>query len=188
MAEYSFTWPSNPSENDTVIYDDRLWIFDGTKWVLQGSAAFVPVKGDKGLTGDTGPAGPQGPIGAQGIQGDQGIQGPAGTGLNFKGYLAAVGNLPANGNTEGDAYVVGTSGTTEVYAWLDDNGGLAWVNLGPISGPTGAPGQDGQDGSPGEQGPQGEVRVKDTIGAPVRGDRGEMFIDQNNVIYVTTGR
>jgi hypothetical protein len=54
------------------------------------------VQGPVGPAGSSGPAGPTGP---------QGIQGPAGIGINFKGQVATIANLPANA-AKGDAYLV----------------------------------------------------------------------------------
>ena len=124
MADYVINWPLDPNADagtDKVIYDDRLWQWDGDKWVLQGSAAFIPVKGDTGLTGDDGPEGPQGQPGPRGSQGIQGFQGPAGTGLNFLGVKNSVQDLPASGDHEyGDSWVIeNPAGYTEprVYTW-----------------------------------------------------------------------
>lgn len=63
----------------------------------------VEARIDRGVLGPTGPQGPQGPTG------------PQGTGINMKGTVATVADLPATGNTVGDGYVVLANG--HVYVW-----------------------------------------------------------------------
>ena len=63
----------------------------------------VDARIDRGVLGPTGPQGAQGPTG------------PQGTGINMKGTVATVGDLPATGNTVGDGYVVLANG--HVYVW-----------------------------------------------------------------------
>lgn len=94
----------------------------------------------------TGPAGPPGPPGADGAPGPQG---PAGLGLTFRESVAAVGNLPATGNTTGDARVVTATG--DAHRW----NGTAWINIGPIRGPQGPAGATGAQGPQGPSGPTG---------------------------------
>lgn len=55
---------------------------------------------------DRGTAGPQGPAGPTG---------PQGTGINMKGTVATIADLPATGNVNGDGYVVLADG--HVYVW-----------------------------------------------------------------------
>jgi len=55
--------------------------------------------------GGIGPAGPVGPTG------------PAGTGINMKGTVPTVADLPATGNTVGDGWVVLADGN--VYVWSE---------------------------------------------------------------------
>lgn len=194
MADYVINWPVNPNADDStdkVIYDDRLWQWDGDKWVLQGSAAFIPVKGDTGLTGADGPEGPQGQVGPRGTQGQRGIQGPAGTGLNFLGVKNSVTDLPTSGDHDyGDSWVIeNPSGHDEprVYSWGDNNGVDSWIDMGPIVGAQGVPGANGQDGLQGPKGDPGEVKIVEVTGAPAKGPRGRLYMDSNNLLYVTTG-
>lgn len=63
----------------------------------------VVVTIDRGVAGPQGPTGPLGPTG------------PQGTGINMKGTVATVNDLPATGNTVGDGYVVLANG--HVYVW-----------------------------------------------------------------------
>ena len=63
----------------------------------------VEARIDRGVLGPTGPQGPQGPTG------------PQGTGINMKGTVPTVADLPATGNTVGDGYVVLANG--HVYVW-----------------------------------------------------------------------
>lgn len=110
-------------------------------------------QGPAGLQGTGGPAGPTGPAGPNG---SQGIAGPAGIGINFKGEVAAIANLPANA-AQGDAYLVQADDSLQVW----DSGTSSWVNGGSIQGPqgpvggAGPAGVAGPQGSTGPQGPQG---------------------------------
>jgi hypothetical protein len=63
------------------------------------------IRGPEGPPGAQGSPGGQGPQGPAGPAGAQGIQGPAGIGINFKGQVATIANLPANA-AKGDAYLV----------------------------------------------------------------------------------
>jgi len=58
---------------------------------------------DRGAVGPAGPMGPTGPTGAQG------------TGINMKGTVPTIADLPATGNVNGDGYVVLADG--HVYVW-----------------------------------------------------------------------
>lgn len=91
-----------------------------------------------------GPQGIQGIQGIQGPQGIQGIQGATGTGLQLKGVVALVANLPPTGNTAGDAYLVTNDG--HVYIW----NGSAWIDGGALQGPQGPQGPQGIQGVPGD--------------------------------------
>ena len=93
----------------------------------QGPAGPQGPQGPSGLQGPIGPAGPSGPAGPTG---SQGIQGPAGIGINFKGQVATVANLPANA-TKGDAYLVQADDSLRVW----DSSTSSWVNGGSIQGP-----------------------------------------------------
>lgn len=129
-------------------------------WAAAGS-----LKGPQGIEGSQGVAGPAGPAGAdglQGIQGEQGIPGPegpqgiqgiegaAGTGINFRGQVATVAELPASAE-QGDAYIVQADDSLQVW----DATSSSWVSGGSIQGPQGIAGAQGSKGLQGEIGPAG---------------------------------
>lgn len=132
-------------------------------WTNTGS-----IRGPQGLPGPAGSPGgpgPQGPQGNPGPQGDPGPQGPpgqAGTGINMRGTVPTVADLPATGNTEGDGWIVETvAGDPErsnvLFVWDEDTS--QFLDLGGIAGPPGppgAPGSPGATGVPGAPGEQGE--------------------------------
>ena len=100
-----------------------------------------------GADGVEGPAGPTGP------------QGPAGMGINLKGHVATVADLPATA-TQGDTYIVDADGNA--YSWSDaDN---TYLNIGKIVGPQGEQGIQGPQGIQGETGPQGPAGVDGAVG------------------------
>jgi hypothetical protein len=114
--------------------------------------------------------GPQGPPGATGPAGPTG---PAGVGINMKGQVATVGDLPPSGNTVGDAYTVTADGN--LYVWDGDS----WNNVGPMqgpagpTGPAGATGPAGPTGATGSQGPPGTTGATGSQGPQgVKGDTG----------------
>ena len=114
--------------------------------------------GPPGPIGPTGPAGPAGGTGPQGPPGPQGPQGAAGTGITFKGSVPTSNDLPASGNTQGDAYLV----QADDSLWIWD--GTTWVDGGSIQGPPGVQGPQGPQGVPGPMGPVGTVYDSDQIG------------------------
>ncbi len=71
-----------------------------------------------GPTGPTGPTGSNGANGATGPSGPSGPTGPQGQGLAVLGAVATVGDLPTVGNTQGDSWVVQSTGI--VYVWTPD--------------------------------------------------------------------
>ncbi len=105
--------------------------------------------GPPGPPGATGATGPQGPPGVEGPAGEPGPQGPPGLGLNVKGSVPTVGDLPPTGNQPNDAYTVESTG--DMWVW----NGTQWVNAGPVRGPQGPPGPQGQQGPPGATGATG---------------------------------
>lgn len=112
--------------------------------------------GAAGATGPAGPAGPIGPEGPAGPQGPTGPQGPAGTGVTIKGSVPSSADLPASGNTEGDAWITQDTG----HLWVWD--GTQWVDAGLIQGP---PGPAGPQGATGPQGPAGAAGGTGATGA-----------------------
>jgi hypothetical protein len=96
-----------------------------------------------------GPPGPPGPPGT----GFEGPPGPQGTGLTFREPVATVGALPPSGNQAGDLRIVEATG--DAWVWDADATPPAWVNVGPIRGPTGPAGSAGPAGANGAAGPPG---------------------------------
>ena len=94
--------------------------------------------------------------GPTGSQGRQGVKGDPGAGVQVKGSVATVGDLPG-GAAAGDSYIVTATG--DLHVW----NGTAWVNTGPVQGPQGIQGPQGTQGAQGIQGPQG---VPGTPGTP----------------------
>ena len=120
---------------------------------IQGPSGIQGLPGADGAAGTQGvpgEAGPQGPAGVDGPQGQQGIQGAAGTGINFRGNVATVADLPA-GAAQGDAYIVQADDSLRVW----DSVTAAWVDGGSIQGPQGIAGEQGIQGAQGEVGPAG---------------------------------
>ena len=119
--------------------------------------------GPAGVDGATGPAGAQGPPGTDGAAGPPGPQGPigetgaAGTGINIKGQVPTVGDLPPTGNADGDAYVVVDTG--DLWIWDSETG--TYINAGPIQGPKGDAGPQGPVGA---QGPKGDIGAQGPVG------------------------
>lgn len=124
-------------------------------WVF----AVIGNPGTAGLAGATGPAGPGGANGTSGATGPTGATGATGQSLTLQGTVANVGALPA-GAPLGATYLV--EDTSELYIW----NGLAWINGGRFTGPTGAIGPTGATGSTGSTGPTGaagrSINIKGT--------------------------
>lgn len=100
----------------------------------QGPSGTPGAQGPPGTPGADGAPGPQGPAGPTGATGPTGPQGPAGTGINLKGQVPTVGDLPVSGQEVGDGWII--SDTGDLYIW----DGTDWINAGPIVGPAGPPG------------------------------------------------
>jgi len=125
-------------------------------------------QGVPGTPGAQGPKGDTGSTGPQGATGPQGPEGAAGTGINFKGQVATVGNLPS-GAADGDAYVVTATGDM----WVWDAATNTWINAGPIQGPQGPVGPQGVQGPQGVKGDPGTTGATGPTGAQgVKGDTG----------------
>jgi hypothetical protein len=152
-----------------------------------GATGATGAKGTTGAVGSPGPAGPTGPIGptgptgqqgtqgakgdpgAAGVQGPEGPTGPqgaAGTGINMKGSVPTVADLPPAA-ADGDAYIVLSNG----HLWVWEASG--WFDSGPIVGPPGPTGPQGPQGNVGAIGPtgaQGPIGLTGAQGA--KGDPG----------------
>jgi hypothetical protein len=140
----------------------------------------------KGLQGDKGDKGDKGNKGDQGIQGDSAyklatdagfsgnmaqwllsLRGADGRGLIIKGTLASMAELNAiTGQQPGWGYVVSTAGQNVLYAW----DGIAWIDLGDLTGPTGATGKSAL-----ELAQQADPTIVDlpSFIASLKGDQGE---------------
>ena len=70
----------------------------------------------------------------------KGEPGEPGVGINMKGEVNTIGELPTTGNDLGDGWLV----NGQLYVWLeDDKGALGWHDAGKIQGPEGPQGNDG---------------------------------------------
>src|SRR5262245_14780271 len=122
---------------------------DGVLKVSVGGAwRNISLTGPQGPQGAAGPQGNQGvagPAGPQGVQGPTGPQGPMGKGIEVKGTVPSAPELPASGNTDGDAWVTSDTG----HLWVWDQETQTWIDAGQVQGPP------GPQGPPGAQGPQG---------------------------------
>lgn len=141
---------------DTANLAISYWEPDANAWVNTASSGPAGPIGPEGPQGPQGPQGPAGVAGAQGLAGPAGpagAQGPAGVGLNIKGSVATVNDLPGGAATN-DAYLV--NATSHFYVWT----GSAWLDVGQLQGPQGPQGPaglDGAQGAQGSQGPQGPI-------------------------------
>lgn len=102
-----------------------------------------------------------------GLRGPAGPQGPQGEGMEIKGIVATVADLPSGAN-QSDVYLVGTASPYVAYIWLND----AWTNLGEVAvGPAGPPGPQGPQGPQGETGATGATGPQGPQG--IQGPPGE---------------
>lgn len=156
--------PVPPGTSYFVLSTGTVWLNDGTTWtdigMVQGPAG---QDGAKGATGDTGPQGPPGatgalgPQGATGPAGPTGPQGPQGTGLQIRGTVPNVSNLPPTGNADGDVWYV--TGNGHLYVW----GMGTWNDMGQTAG---VPGPSGPTGATGPTGPQGPAGLPGQMQSP----------------------
>ena len=123
---------------------------------IQGATGATGAQGVIGATGPTGSQGLTGPTGSQGLQGDTGPTGPTGAqgaSITLLGAVPTEVDLPAEGNTSNDAYLVEAVG--ELFVW----DGTQWNSVGQIVGPTGPQGITGPNGATGPTGPTGPQGV-----------------------------
>ena len=96
----------------------------------------------------------------------------------MQGSVQSVGDLPANGNDQGDAYIV----QDDDSLWIWD--GSSWVSGGSIQGPQGLAGSSGSSGSSGtigETGPQGNPGADGSSGSSgTSGSSGSSGVDGND--------
>ena len=135
--------------------------------------------GANGADGKDGADGAQGPQGADGVQGAQGADGKDGTSVTILGSMASESELPMEGNSNGDGYII----NGYLHVWSGDK----WNNVGEIKGPQGDKGEtgaqgpqgaDGANGADGAQGPQGADGVNGADGA--QGPQGVDGVDGTN--------
>lgn len=125
------------------------FVVDSDPEVIVVAAGNIGSPGPAGPIGPQGYVGPEGPQGVEGPVGPTGPQGSTGTGVTMQGEVATQGDLPASGNSQGDAYIV----QADDSLWIYD--GTAFVSGGSIQGPPGPTGPTGSQGPTGAQGPIG---------------------------------
>lgn len=91
--------------------------------------------------------------------GPPGPQGPPGAGLEIKGSVENVGQLPSSPE-EGDGWLVGG----DLFVW----DGANWVNAGPVRGPQGEQGEQGIQGPKGDKGDKGDTGDTGPPGPPIQ--------------------
>jgi len=89
--------------------------------------------------------------------------------------------LPAEKGPEGPAGPTGSSGPQGPVGPTGPTGPS-------VGGATGATGNEGEPGPRGATGPPGAARCEDVPQAPNSGERGVLYIDKYNQIYVTLGK
>lgn len=108
----------------------------------------------------------------KGPRGEQGVPGIDGKGVSIKGSKPSVADLPAEGNVEGDAWLV----AGDMHVW----DGAKWNNVGRVQGPQGERGPEGPAGVEGPVGPQGPAGpgIVAGDGAPAsQGVVGQAYVD-----------
>jgi len=96
--------------------ESAYWYITQTKEQVITACEYVSpqlLRGEQGIPGVTGPTGPTGPVSV--TPGPAGPTGPSGQGINMKGTVATVADLPSTGNQNGDGWVVLANGY--VYVW-----------------------------------------------------------------------
>jgi hypothetical protein len=116
----------------------------------QGEQGIQGVQGIQGIQGEQGVQGVKGDTGEKGEKGDKGDKGDAGVGIQLKGSVDLIAQLPSSG-IAGDAWIVQEDG--DLYAWNTLT--TSWNSVGQIVGPQGEKGDKGDKGDVGEQGIQG---------------------------------
>lgn len=139
---------------------NKVYYYDGTKWVADGLKGD---KGDAGAMGATGPAGPIGPIGATGPAGAIGATGPAGP-AGATGAKGATGSVGATGPA-GPAGATGARGATGATGDRGATGATGDRGATGATGPAGPAGATGAKGATGATGPAGPTGPKGATGA-----------------------
>ena len=137
----------------------------------RGEQGLPGLRGEQGVQGLQGAQGPIGPQGPRGIQGPQGVPGSDGRSYEIDGQVDNMTELPAPTSAYlGKAIFVGIAEPREVYACVDYEGVIQWINQGKLQGPQGEQGPEGPIGPQGIQGPAGEQGVQGLQGP--KGDTG----------------
>ena len=122
----------------------------------------------------------------QGIQGIQGLTGATGTSIvSIQGVLAGAGPPAGSGSTVGHCWVEAATESPR-DAWVWDAAG-AWVNVGPLIGPTGPTGAQGVQGVQGIQGTTGAAGSNTVTGltdTAIAGAANEHFLIYNGSSWV----
>ncbi len=133
----------------------------------QGEPGIQGIPGEQGAQGMEGIQGEQGEQGEKGEQGEQGLQGPQGekgTGINVRGSVSDLTELPSNASI-GDLFITQNDGHGHIW------NGTEFDDIGEIKGPSG---ETGPQGIIGLQGPQGEKGNKGESGEQgLTGPQGE---------------
>ena len=159
------------AERELVLETDTGQFKVGNGVDTYTSLPYGGVVGPTGPSGTFGPTGPTGATGATGPTGPTGPQGADGRVVTFQGVVAAVGDLPTEGNQQNDAYIVEETNT--VFVW----DGAQWDDLGSIQGPTGPTGPQGIQGNLGTTGPTGPTGPQGAAGVGVTGPTGPQGAD-----------
>ena len=129
---------------------------DGRLYYVAGDSSFQTCSDNTWTTVDL--TGPQGATGAQGPQGEPGTDG---TSFNIIGTVDDTSDLgEIYIGDAGDGFLVNS--TTHIHVWS----GSEWIDLGDISGPTGAIGPAGPQGESGADGAPGQDGADGADGAP----------------------
>lgn len=99
------------------------------------------------ITGPKGSKGSAGTDGVDGNKGESGEKGANGLGVQLKGSVATLNDLPETDLTVGDLYI--TEDDYHGYVW----DGQGWVDIGEFQGPPGQKGDVGPSGPKGDVGP-----------------------------------
>lgn len=176
---YFAAFPSELEDGTLISLGDGFQMYDGEPdpyniafWknktaVVKGPPGINGTNGIDGKDGVSGQQGIQGPQGPQGVAGAQGPAGSPGTSINLKGSVATEADLAEIENpTLNDGYYCEADG--DCYIWS----GTAWVDCGPIVGPTGPQGVQGIQGVAGTNGSQGPIGLTGPAGP--NGDQGSI--------------
>lgn len=143
--------------------DNRVYACKCVVSIVTGTTAnclvtsYMNIKGEKGDKGDPGEKGNDGDRGPKGDKGDPGVSGNS---FEIVGQVDQSSQLPiASAINLGQAYFVGTEEPRDVWACVEYNNTIQWINQGKLQGPQGPQGEQGDkgdQGDPGEKGDQGD--------------------------------